>query len=94
VIECGRYDDEMNWRIRVEVFVFYEMGFSWESQTGSLILGLTRFAFLKIIGFDPCKAEVRDITITIIHDGFFSKVAIWLKTKVRFNGRQWGPHTI
>jgi hypothetical protein len=76
----------MNWRITVGVSNFDEMGFSWESQIGSLILKIARFASLRIFGFDPSKAEVEDIAITIIHDGFFSKVTIWLKTKVRFNG--------
>jgi hypothetical protein len=84
----------MNWRIRVGVSDFDEMGFSWESQTSSLILKITWFAFLRIFGFDPSKAKVKDIAITIIHDGFFSKVTTWLKFKVRFDGRKWGLHII
>ncbi len=83
---CGRYDDEMNWRIRVGVSDFDEMGFSWEAQTSSLILRIARFSSLRILGFDPFKAKVEDIALTIIHDGFFSKVAIWLKTKVGSDG--------
>jgi hypothetical protein len=68
---------------------FDEEGFSWEPQVGSLILRILGFASLKIIGFDPSKAEVGDIAITITHVGFFSKVAIWLKTKASSNGREW-----
>jgi hypothetical protein len=67
----------------------FDGGFSWDPQASSLILRIVGFASLKIIGFDPFKAKVGDIAITIIHDDFFSKAAIWLKTRVGFDGRQW-----
>jgi hypothetical protein len=79
----------MNRRISFGVSDFDEMEFSWELQASSLILRVTGFASLKILGFDPSKAKVRDIAITIIHADFFSKAAIWLKTKAGFDGRQW-----
>jgi hypothetical protein len=60
--------------------------FSWEPQAGSLIRKVTRFASLKIFGFDPFEVEVGDIAITIIHDGFFSKATIWLKNRAGFHG--------
>jgi hypothetical protein len=63
----------MNWKIKVKVSDFDEMGFSSKSQIGSLILKVVGFVSLRILGFDPLKAEVRDIAITIIHDGFFQK---------------------
>ncbi len=65
------------------------MELSWEPQVGSFILRIIGFASLRIFGFDPFEAKVEDITITIIHVTFFSKTAIWLKTKVRFDERQW-----
>jgi hypothetical protein len=79
----------MNWRIRFGVFDFDEVVFSWEPQVGSLILRIIRFTSLKILGFDSFEAKVKDITITIIHVGFFSKVTIWLKTRARSDGWQW-----
>jgi hypothetical protein len=66
---------------------FDEEGFSWEPQTSSLILRILGFASLKIIGFDPTKAKVGDIAITIIHVGFFSKTSIWLKTRGGSDGQ-------
>jgi hypothetical protein len=63
----------MNWKVKVGVSDFDEMGFSSKSQIGSLILRIVGFVFLRILGFDPFKAEVRDIAIAIIHDGLFPK---------------------
>jgi hypothetical protein len=79
----------MSCRIQFNILEFDEKGFSWEPQAGSVILKNLRFAYLKIIGFEPSKVEVGDIAITIIHVRFFSKVAIWLKTRVGSNGWQW-----
>jgi len=79
----------MSCRIQFNILDFDAKRFSWEPQAGSLILRILGFAFLKIIGFDPFKVEVGVIAITIIHVGFFSKVAIWLKTRVGSNGWQW-----
>jgi hypothetical protein len=63
--------------------------FSWEPQASSLILKVIGFASLKIHGFDPFEAKVKDITIIIIHASFFSKARILLKTKVGSDGWQW-----
>jgi hypothetical protein len=79
----------MNRKISFGVSDFDEMEFSWELQASSLILKVTRFASLKILGFDPSKAKVGDIAITIIYADFFSKAAIWLKTRAWSNGWQW-----
>jgi hypothetical protein len=56
---------------------------------GLVIIKITRFSFVTIIGFDPHSATIGDLAIIIMHYGFFMKVAIWIKTRERANGKQW-----
>jgi len=47
------------------------------------------FASIIIVGFDFGVMEVANIVICMVHARFFTKVAISLKTKIGFDGRQW-----
>jgi hypothetical protein len=44
-------------------------------------------SIIIIVGFDLIVAIVGDIVVGVIHVGFFVKVACWLKTKSKFDGR-------
>ncbi len=54
-------------------------------KTGSLNLDSLGFSSLQVFGFDRFKAKVGDVVINIIHVGFFYKLALWLKTRARFD---------
>jgi hypothetical protein len=82
----GNESYPMNYKIYSSILEFDE-GFSWDPRAGSLIIRIGRFASLRIIGFDSYEAKLGDIAITIIHVGFFSKVAILLKTRVGSDGQ-------
>jgi hypothetical protein len=47
------------------------------------------FIGFRTVGFDPSKVIVGDVAIIMIHAGFFSKAAVWLKTRTGSDGRQW-----
>lgn len=47
------------------------------------------FVIIKIIGFDPHVAKVGDLAIGIMYFRIFMKVAIWIKTSERVDGRKW-----
>ncbi len=68
---------------------FDETGFSWEPQAGFLLLRIIGFASIRTVGFDPSMVIVGDVAIIMIHAGFFSKAAVWLKTQTGSDGRQW-----
>jgi len=60
-----------------------------ESSIGTIIMRVTSFANIIIIRFDLAIVEVNDITIGVLHVGFFTKIAFWLKTHLDPNGQQW-----
>jgi hypothetical protein len=47
------------------------------------------FASIRTVGFDPSKVIIGDVAIIMIHAGFFSKAAVWLKTQTGSDGRLW-----
>ncbi len=48
------------------VFAFYEVTFQREPNVGLIILKITRFAFIMIVGFDLVVVEMRNILVGII----------------------------
>jgi hypothetical protein len=52
----------------------------------TIILKVTRFESIIIVGFDPPIIDVNDITIRVIHVGLFMKIILWLKTHLDLNG--------
>jgi hypothetical protein len=77
----------MNRRIQSGVFAFDEMTFPTEPSAGILVLKITRFASIIVVGFHPAVVEVRDIVVGVLNASYFVKVALWLKTCLNFNGR-------
>jgi hypothetical protein len=59
-----------------------EITFPKEPNVGSVIVRITGFTSLIIIGFDLHVAEVGDLAIGIMHSRFFMKATIWIKTRV------------
>lgn len=57
------------------------VAFSKEPNVGFVIVKITRFASMIIIGFDPHAAEVGHLAINIIHSRVFMKVVIWIKIR-------------
>jgi hypothetical protein len=51
----------MNRRIQFGVFAFDEMTFPTKPSVGILVLKITRFASIIVVGFHPAVFEVRDI---------------------------------
>ncbi len=58
-----------------------DVAFPKEPNVGFVIVKITRFASMIIIGFDPHAAKVGDLAINIIHSKVFMKVVIWIKIR-------------
>jgi hypothetical protein len=79
----------MNKRIQCGVSAFDEVEFPTEPGTETIVLKVTNFASIIIVGFDLVSAKVGDIAVGVIHAGFLTKTAFWLKIHSDLNGRQW-----
>jgi len=55
-------------------------------NTRTIILRVTGFASIIVVGFDLTTIKINDITIQVIHVGFFMKITLWLKTRSNLNG--------
>ncbi len=66
-----------------------DVAFARGLDVGSMIIKIIGFAFVIIIGFDLHVVEVGDLAIGVMYSRFFMKVAIWIKTKERVDGRKW-----
>jgi hypothetical protein len=56
---------------------------------GVVILRITSFTDLSIVGFDPIVVEVGDLVVSMQYSRFCTQVAVWLKTRVQSSGWQW-----
>jgi hypothetical protein len=79
----------MRRKIQCGVSTFNEVEFLGELGTRTIVLKVTRFANIIIVRFDPTTLKIGDITIGVVHAGFFMKTAFWLKTNSDVNGQQW-----
>ncbi len=50
-------------------------------KPSSTIFCILGFTSLRIIGINHTHAQIRDLTISIIHGGFFTHVQVWVKLK-------------
>jgi hypothetical protein len=48
-------------------------------QIGTLILHQLGFGFVVILGVIPDEAQVGDIAIELMHNGFYTRAQVWLK---------------
>jgi hypothetical protein len=74
----------MSKRIQSKVSTFNDMEFPTKPST--IILKVTGFASIIIVGFDPTTTKINDIIIRVIHVGLFMEVIVWLKTRLDLNG--------
>jgi hypothetical protein len=77
----------MSRRIQSRFFAFDEMTFPTKLSTRTLVIKITRFANIIIVGFDLAISEVGDIAIGVLNVGYFVKAALWLKTHSNSNGK-------
>jgi hypothetical protein len=56
----------MNQRIQSHISIFDECNFPRETVIGVVILRITSFIAIKIIGFDPTIVKVRGIVVSYI----------------------------
>jgi hypothetical protein len=57
-------------------------------QIGAVILRFLGFGVVKVVRIDPNEARVGDVAVEIIHNGFYTRVEVWLK--LRNGTRGWG----
>jgi hypothetical protein len=79
----------MNFKNKTGVITFDEISFPKKPNSRSVILKITRFALIIIIGFDLNVIEVGNITIGMIHSELFMKVTLWMKIRIGINGNNW-----
>jgi hypothetical protein len=60
-----------------------------ELNARTLVICITKFTYVIIIGFDPSVAKVGNLAIGITQLRFFMKVTLWIKTRLGIDGRQW-----
>lgn len=76
----------VNQKIQLDIFVFNEVNFPKWLMVGVVILRVTSFVAIKIVGFNLVVAEVGDLAVSIWHLGFCIQVVVWLKTRAQFDG--------
>ncbi len=37
------------------------------------------FGIVTLVGIDPEEARVGDVTVEVVHSGFYTRVEVWLK---------------
>jgi hypothetical protein len=76
----------MSQRIQLGISIFDEANFPRGLVVGVVILKITSFAIVRIVGFDLIVAEVRDLVVNIWHLRFCIQVVMWLKTRAQIDG--------
>jgi len=66
----------MNPNNQMEVLSLDDVTLSLEPNVGSMIVKITGFASVMIVGFDSHAIEVGDLAIGVIHSRFFMKTTI------------------
>jgi hypothetical protein len=68
---------------------FDEISFLMEPSVGTMVIQITGFTLVIIIGFYPSIVEIGNVVVGVAQSRFFMKVASWIKTKPQIDGRQW-----
>jgi hypothetical protein len=58
---------------------FEKHHFDHEPRPRTLILSITSFSIVGIMGFDPKKLRFGDIVVNIVHSKFFKRTVVLLK---------------
>ncbi len=53
--------------------------FDHELRPRTLILSITSFSIVGIMGFDPKEVRFGDIVVNIVHSKFFKRTIVWFK---------------
>jgi len=48
-------------------------------QRGAVILRLSGFGVVRLVGIYPAEARVGDIAVEVAHSGFYTHAQVWLK---------------
>jgi hypothetical protein len=48
-------------------------------QRGAMILRLSGFRVVRLVGIYPAEARVGDIAVEVAHSGFYTHAQVWLK---------------
>jgi hypothetical protein len=57
-------------------------------QIRAVILRFSGFGVVTVVGIDLDEARIRDVVVEIAHNGFYTRVQVWLK--LRDGARGWG----
>jgi hypothetical protein len=79
----------MNSRNKMGVLSLDDVAFAKGPNVGFVIIKITGFVFVIMIGFDPHVSKVGDLAIAVMYSGLFMKATIWIKTRERVDGRKW-----
>jgi hypothetical protein len=60
-----------------------------EPNVGTVVIRIIGFTLVIIIRFDPGIVEVGDLVVGVAQSKKFMKVALWIKTILGIDGRQW-----
>jgi hypothetical protein len=52
-----------------------------ETQIGALILHLLGFGIMILMGINPNEAHIGDVAVKITHNGFYTRVQVWVKIR-------------
>jgi hypothetical protein len=63
-----------------EILEFDQHHFEGHPPLGTLVIHISSFATIKIVGFDLREARQGDLVIGVVLLGFFIKTIVWLKT--------------
>jgi hypothetical protein len=75
----------MSRRIQSRFFAFDKVTFLAKPSMGTLVLRITGFANIIIVGFDLAVSEVGDATVGVLNVGYFVKADLWLKPHLDSN---------
>jgi hypothetical protein len=48
-------------------------------QRGAVILRFLGFGVVRSVGIDPDEAQIGDIDVEVVHNGFYTRARVWLK---------------
>jgi hypothetical protein len=56
-------------------------------QKRTIVLRFLGFGIVTILGIDPNEAQIRDVAVEVVHNGFYTRAEVWLK--IRDGARGW-----
>lgn len=75
----------MSRRIQSRFLAFDKVTFLAEPSMGTLVLRITGFANIIIVGFDLAVSEIGNTAVGVLNVGYFVNAALWLKPHLDSN---------